>query len=359
MQNPAIPPAPRLPKAARGVVGEGQVRVGPLMALPQVLDDLGADTDALLTDEGWQRADFEDPESVVPVRVLGRVLRRAAQATGCDHLGVRVGRRVSLSALGALGFLMQSSPTVADALQALGAHLQVHDRAAVVTLEAGPTNCRLGYRITVPDVEQADQLYCVAALAGVRIMQALCGGNWRAQEVSLPFPPPNDVAPLREAFGAPMRFGADRMVLVFPAADLARPLATADALLHRMMSERIAELETLAPEGLAGEVRQWLRTMVFAAGCTPRVMAARLGIPVRTLNRRLAEQGTSVRTLRDEVRRDTACHLLAQTARTAGEVGQLLGYSDPAAFTRAFGRWTGLAPARWRAQRAASVNIGR
>jgi AraC-like DNA-binding protein len=248
---------------------------------------------------------------------------------------------------------------VADALQALGAHLQVHDRAAVVTLEAGPTSCRLGYRITVPEVEQADQLYCVAALAGVRIMQALCGGRWRALEVGLPFPPPANVAPLREAFGAPLRFGADRMVLVFPVADLARPLATADALLHQMMSERIAELETMAPEGLAGEVRQWLRAMVFAADCTPRVMAARLGMPLRTLNRRLAEQGTSARVLRDEVRRDTACHLLAQTAKTAGEVGRLLGYTEPAAFSRAFRRWTGRAPARWRAQRAASCHFDR
>jgi AraC-like DNA-binding protein len=109
----------------------------------------------------------------------------------------------------------------------------------------------------------------------------------------------------------------------------------------------------MAPDGLAGEVRQWMRAMIFAAGCTPRVVAARLGLPLRTLNRRLAEQGTSVRALRDEVRRDTACHLLAQTAKTAGEVGRMLGYTEPAAFTRAFRRWTGTAPARWRAQRAA------
>jgi hypothetical protein len=82
------------------------------MALPQVLHELGADTDALLAVEGWQCPDFEDPESVVSLQALGRVVRRAADATGCDHLGVRVGRRVTLSALGALGFLMQSSPPV-------------------------------------------------------------------------------------------------------------------------------------------------------------------------------------------------------------------------------------------------------
>jgi len=343
-------PAAPSPKRTRGVVVEGAIRIGPLMAWPQVLDELGARTDALLAAEGWQRADFEDPESVIPIHDVGRMLRRGMETTGCDHLGVLIGRRLSLSSLGALGFLMQSSPTVAEALQALGRHLHVHDRAAVVTLEAGGASCRLAYLITVADVDMLDQIYGVVALAGVHIMQALCGPGWQAQEVCLPFKPPRNAAPLRQALGAPLRFGAQRMELVFAASDLARPLATADALLHRMMSERIAELETMAPRSLADEVRQLLRTLVFTAACTPRIVGLRLGLHVRTLNRRLAEQATSVGALRDEVRRDTACQLLAQGGQPAGEVGRLLGYSEPAAFTRAFRRWTGLGPAQWRAK---------
>jgi AraC-like DNA-binding protein len=350
MASPEIEPAAALPNRDRGVVAEGSLRVGPLMALPQVLDEFGADTDAILAAEGWQRADFADPESVIPIHVVGRTLRRGREATGCGHLGLLIGQRMSLSSLGALGFLMQSSPTVADALRALGRHLHVHDRAAVVTVEVHGSWCRLGYLITVPDVEVTDQLYTVAALAGLHIMQALCGPRWRAQEVCLPFEPPHDAASLRQALAAPLSFGAQRMELLFAAADLERPLATADALLHRMMSERIAELETMVARSLPDEVRRLLRTLVFSATCTPRVVGLRLGLPLRTLNRRLAEQGTSVSALRDEVRRDTAYHLLAQGGKSAGEVGRLLGYAEPAAFSHAFRRWTGMAPARWRAQ---------
>jgi hypothetical protein len=220
MASPAIEPAAALPNKERGVVAEGSLRVGPLMALPQVLDGFGADTDAILAAEGWRRADFADPESVIPIHVLGRTLRRGIEATGCGHLGLLIGRRLSLSSLGALGFLMQSSPTVADALRALGRHLHVHDRAAVVTVEVHGAWCRLGYLITVPDVEVTDQLYTVAAFAGLHIMQALCGPGWRPREVCLPFKPPHDAAPLRQALAAPLVFGAQRMELVFPAADL-------------------------------------------------------------------------------------------------------------------------------------------
>jgi AraC-like DNA-binding protein len=81
-------------------------------------------------------------------------------------------------------------------------------------------------------------------------------------------------------------------------------------------------------------------------------VSLRLGLPLRTLNRRLAKQGTSVSALRDEVRRDTAYQLLGQGGLTAGEVGRLLGYAEPAAFSHAFRRWTGMAPTRWRARQS-------
>jgi AraC-like DNA-binding protein len=229
----------------------------------------------------------------------------------------------------------------------------------VVTVEVHGAWCRLSYLITVPDVEVTDQLYTVSAFAGLHIMQALCGPRWRAREVCLPFEPPHDAAPLRQALAAPLVFGAQRMEMLFPAADLERPLDTADALLHRMMSERIAELETMVPRSLPDEVRQLLRTLVFSATCTPRIVGLRLGVPVRTLNRRLAGQGTSVSALRDEVRRDTACHLLAQGGKSTGEVGRLLGYAEPAAFSHAFRRWTGMAPTRWRAQHSVTARAAR
>jgi AraC-like DNA-binding protein len=345
-------------KRERGVVGEGSVRVGPVMALPQVLDELGADTDALLAEQGWRRTDFEDPESVIPMRTIDQLLRRGAEVTGCRHLGVLVGSRGSMSSLGVLGFLMRASATAGEALQILERHLRVQDRAAVVSFEVGGGRAHLGYALTVTGLKTADQIYSLVALLGIQIMRGLCGPGWRASEVHLPFRAQRDAAALSEACEAPIRFGADRLVLVFSAGDLARPVPTADPLLYRMMAERVSQLEAIAPRGLVVEVRQILRALVLTAHCTPSLVARRVGIAERTLNRRLALEGTSVRALRDEVRCDTACQLLVQTAHSAADIGQLLGYAEPAAFTRAFRRWVGLAPAQWRAQQAATTPAG-
>jgi AraC-like DNA-binding protein len=80
-------------------------------------------------------------------------------------------------------------------------------------------------------------------------------------------------------------------------------------------------------------------------------VARRLATTPRTLQRRLARAGTSFESLRDGARREAAVLYLADTALSIGEIGYLLGYSEPAAFHRAFKRWHGTTPQAFRARR--------
>jgi AraC-like DNA-binding protein len=75
-----------------------------------------------------------------------------------------------------------------------------------------------------------------------------------------------------------------------------------------------------------------------------------LGMHARTLQRRLAEEGTSFRDVIDGVRKDLAEGYVADRALTLDEVALLLGFSDKSAFHRAFVRWTGETPAAFRAR---------
>ena len=69
----------------------------------------------------------------------------------------------------------------------------------------------------------------------------------------------------------------------------------------------------------------------------------------RTLRRRLAEHGLTPARLVERLRRELAERYLAEGAFPLGRIAYLLGYGDPAAFTRAFRRWTGTTPTEWRA----------
>jgi AraC-like DNA-binding protein len=336
-------------KGERGIVSDGFVRLGPMLAWPRVLDEFGVDTEGLLAAVGLERGDFGDPETVVSFRSVDMLLRRSAAATGCDHLGVLIGREGTLSSLGAVGFLMQASPSVGDALGVLQRHLQVQDRGAVVEFDVDGDSAYLRYLVVVGGLAAVDQIYAIAGLVGCNLMKALCGARWRPTEVQLPFSPPRDRPVYRDAFDAPLRFDADRLTIVFPAAQLAWRPPTADPLLWRMMSERVRQLEAALHLTWPDQVRRVLRSMIFDGGCSPTALAQRLGTSPRSLHRRLAAAGTTVRKIRDEVWADAACQLLASTGKSATEIATVLGYSEASAFTRAFRRWRGVGPAQWRA----------
>jgi AraC-like DNA-binding protein len=83
------------------------------------------------------------------------------------------------------------------------------------------------------------------------------------------------------------------------------------------------------------------------------IVAARLGLTSRSLQRRLTDEGTTFATVREDVRRELARRYLTEGLPIA-DISFLLGFSEPSAFFRAFKRWTGETPlaARARLQRA-------
>lgn len=345
---PLIPGAP-------DVVEEGRVRCGIVRAWPDVLDRLGADTDALFAGAGITRSFFDDQDNAIPYSEGSRLLRRSVEATGVKHLGILIGQPVTLSAMGAVGFLMRASPTVGHALGIMAEHFQVHDRGGQITSEIHGSVAMLGYRITASKVEATDQIYMIAAASACNFIRELCAPDWRPLEVELPFCRPANAEPLRKVLGAPVTFDADRMNVVFPASDLAKPVATADPVLYRMMSERVGVLEAKLGQDLVGRVRDLLQTLIFLPECGGAIVANRLGMSLRTLKRRLQERGANLQAIRDEVRAEAACQLLQYTEKSASEIAIVLRYTDASAFTRAFRRWRGVAPLQWRAQKATAL----
>ncbi|HSY38976.1 MAG TPA: AraC family transcriptional regulator, partial [Polyangia bacterium] len=73
-----------------------------------------------------------------------------------------------------------------------------------------------------------------------------------------------------------------------------------------------------------------------------------LALSKRTLQRRLGVEGVSFRALTDEVRRGLATEYLTDGRVSLSEIALLLGFSEQAAFQRAFLRWTGVTPGQYR-----------
>jgi len=256
------PPAPRRIDARpllRQAVAPGHVRIGPLMATPSVLAELGIAPEPLLAELDLDLAAFTDPENRVPYRTVARLFDRCAEATSCHHFGLLVGSRAGLSSLGVVGYLASSAPNVGSALEILRQLNSLADAGGTVTVDCRESIVSLGYDVVEPGLEHTGQLAAAAIAIGFNILRSLCGPQWQPHDVQFSFAAPRALAPFRKVFGVAPRFDQERSAIAFPARWLANPPPGADPILHRMMKDRIDELLADNADDVVGRVRRLLR----------------------------------------------------------------------------------------------------
>ena len=325
------------------------LRAAPLCALPAVLRELGCDPVAVLGQAGFAPAYFSDPDMPIPYGTAAGLASHCAQATGCEHLGLLLTERAGPDVLGLPGLLLTSASDVRTGLRGLVHYMDLHDRGAIVTLHEDGDEAYLGYAI-VTEAEGADLAYDMAMMVACNLMRSLCGAGWNPSEVLLQRQRPANASPWRRCFRAPVRFGAARNALKFPASWLALSLPAANPMLHRYLQNEADRLQGLMGKGFVDEVRRLVQGMAARPPCTASRVAALLNVHERTLNRRLQAEGTSFSQLRDGVLHTMAMQMLGASSMPLADVAMALGYSEASAFIRAFTRWSGQTPDRWRRQ---------
>jgi AraC-like DNA-binding protein len=330
---------------------EATLRIGATLALPAVLRSLGANPAAMLADAGFDLKLFDDPDNQVSHAARNHLLAHCVARTGCQHLGLLVGQQGDLHSLGLVGLLIKYSPDVGTALRCLVRYLHLHVRGAATTLAVDEGSATLGYEIHQPRVEATDQVGDGAVALMFNIMRALCGPGWKPVEVRLAHRRPLDPVPFRRFFRAPLRFDAEDNALVFAAEWLDRRLPETDPQLRRLLQRQIDILEARHGDDFPEQVRSVLRTAIVAGHARADQVAALFSMHARTLNRRLNACGTGFQQVVDESCYEIARQMLADSALDVRQIAALLDYADASAFTRAFRRWSGTTPARWRATR--------
>ncbi|MDR0227282.1 MAG: AraC family transcriptional regulator [Burkholderiaceae bacterium] len=165
-----------------------------------------------------------------------------------------------------------------------------------------------------------------------------------------PFAPPPHAGVYGLLFPAgEVVFDAPQACLQFEARFLDLPLARDEAALKRML-QRALPLQ-VRPYRRERQLVQRVRQLLAAdAEClqTADTLARQLHLSQRSLHRQLKEQGASLQSLKDEVRRERAIALLLRTSRPIKRIAQSCGFLNDKSFIRAFRLWTGLSPSEFR-----------
>ena len=129
-------------------------------------------------------------------------------------------------------------------------------------------------------------------------------------------------------------------------------MAQADPLLRRVLQKEMESIETRHEADFPEQVRSVLRSALLTGHARSDKLAALFSMHSSTLARRLERHGIGFRELVDECRFEVAREMLAHSASDISQIAEMLDYADATAFTRAFKRWSGTTPARWRSERA-------
>ncbi len=316
---------------------------------------------AILRLAGLPARAADDPDFPVSVdrelTALSFMLRRvlASQRT-CAQFAIETFSAIGINHYGILGLAMQHARTVLAALQVMLAYPELcwgHSRFAVIR---GPHDVRLAFEMDAPAPRgvAAGELreYCVTTdmVSVEHLIGDIIERTVRPSAITLPFPDPGAHFRAEDWLDCPVTFDA-------PAAELRYPRRILDVVprhageLPFRRYEKIARAFSSLLADEADIAEQCLRLLwAYTPAPSRDQLADMLGVSTRTLARRLKAAGSSYAGLLQRVQSERAMNYLRHTRAPIAEIAERMGYSDAAAFTRAFQGWTGRTPARWRSQ---------
>jgi len=308
------------------------------------LERLGYDVDALLASSGLHRSTVEDPDAYIPSSVCAGILAGAQRQRRTINLPLRLAVETPIGTNPLLDYLIVSSDSVGEGLRQLGRYLRIVNPAVDIHLDERENPIR----VVVESHGDPFGVEFTIALSVIRFRQET-DGELQVAHVSFSHEP-EDAIEFARVLGCPIRARASWSGWAMSRAALDIPLRRRDPALRKWLERQAADILARHPikQGPVFEVRRLLATRVPDDDARIETVARRLALTPRTLQRRLAEEGTSYEALRDATRRQAAETFLADPMLSIAEVACLLGYAEPTAFHRAFKRWHGTTPQAFR-----------
>lgn len=322
-----------------------EIKALSLRPLAVVLRDRDVDILDVLRDVGLPADAAEDDELMIPFGRAMAAWDRAAGLLRDPALGLDSGASLPLGAYGLLDFVAYGGNTLEEAWRRLSRYLPIlggFSRARCVSTTESVT---LEFELAPGTSRHAFELALSTIVARAR---ALVSNRWAPSEVTLDYRRPVDEAIYARALRVRPTFEAALAGIRASGTWMRKQVILRD-------EEVLAVLETLAERRLArtcgdGLVDRVRRVVFERGGVAPSLtrVAARLHMSSRTLQRKLAAAGTSLRDVEDAARHELALAYLADRRIGLSETALLVGFSELSAFDRAFKRWTGMTPTRWR-----------
>ncbi len=342
----------------------GQVAVAAVNQYLRHARAIGLDPDAAARAAGIPAGKLERVDERITGAQFQAVVRWLTETSGDPLLGLRSGEFVQPGSYAVLGYITMSCQTLGEAIALIRPYERlVGDMGVTRFVQRGGASwlhweCRYADPLVWPQV--VDNVFA----------SWINYGRWLAdQEAAAPervelerdSPGGELEREYHRRWGCEVRFACAQNRLILKPKQLGWPLRQPDPALRRTLEEHARAEMAKLDEGesdLLTRVRNAIRRELQAGVSRQDLVAERLGMSSRTLQRRLGSLGLEYRQVLDGVRREMAEAYLRDMELPVGEIGARLGFAELRSFYRSFRRWTGTTPRAWRRQQGRAPNEG-
>lgn len=327
------------------------IAAGFARGLIQLAAGKGADAGELAARAGLDPAALEDQDARISLQTYIALMRAAQAMTGDPALALHFGEAFEIDELSIVGLIGRACATWEDAFTQLARYGQL----AIDVPVDDPQGRRLvierdGDKLWMVDTrsdpgafpELTESAFARMAAAGHRKRS----GVDAVAAVHFTHKAPAYVAEYHRVFQLPLVFESGRNALLmkgdaFPAMPIPKPSRYVFGILSARAETLLRELDAATTRG---RVESAIMPILHTGEANMAAIAARLALSRQTLARRLKAEGTTFERLLDELRHRLALAYLGDSKVSVNQCAYLTGFSDPAAFSRAFKRWTGKNP---------------
>jgi AraC-like DNA-binding protein len=325
------------------------IAAGFARALMQLAVSKGANQKVLAERSQIDPLELQDQDDRIPFANFIALMRAGKELCNDPALGLHFGEAFDLSELSIVGLIADASETGADAFRQINRYARL-----VVDVDLGSADRyqleRHGDELWMVDMrknpndfpELTESVFargvCMARRAGEM-------GFFKAVHVT--HAEPEYRCEYDRIFRIPVIFGSDKNALVTDGAWLTyKPAPPSSRYVFGILSAHAeALLKSLeGSKSTRGRVESVLMPILHTGDASINTVAGKLGLSRQTLFRKLKAEGVTFEQVLDELRHKLALHYLSGKKVSVNETAYLVGFSEPAAFSRAFKRWTGSSP---------------
>lgn len=301
--------------------------------------------DTLLAECRIPKALLLVPDARVTLEQLARFTSSLILASGDELLGH--GRRPLPS--GSRSLLIHwlvTAKTMAQVLERLESFYRIVDKGFTFHTEVDEELIHLVIDPPYDNDEFAGDMFFVVH----RILSWLGREIIAIRDLQFRWPKPDIAQDFRAVFyGAPLSYDCDRACMSLPGSLLQKPVRQDNASLELLLEDVYFNLFQLhfKTDSWAAKVESIISDKLHDLPTLPE-LASMMNVKPYTLQRRLADEGTSYLTIKNHLKRDSAIELLINTDLTIEEISAKLGFSETSPFTRTFKQWVGVPPSGYR-----------